>query len=427
VAATFLGFFRKLLNPSPETEQAPGPQGEVQADVFPADEEDEDDAAYSRNTVQERATKDTNYIPRQSGPMLKRSGDPALKYAQLGAQLIKAIGEGSAELFKEALDKVLRRAHAFRDIADRLDAIPATVSKIQKAILTKDYGYAAQMASTVSQDASLLTDDVVLLSTALIRTADTLGKAVEANDLMSASRQIQGIITTAEQFDKAAASRAEQLMQLVMRLDRAVKTRDFALITSLSGILARDATIVAAFVHEDVTPGSSSLPAEHDLEEMMAFIGEQMATRQFTALGTTARLLVYRAGLFSDPVMAQAVQLNLLSRQLRQALLEGKRDVALALAGNIARSAGIFRGPVLERTNALLDQCLQLEQAAQHKDYAAISNLSARVARTADLLTNLQVSRASQLVQNSTKVEQAIRRFDLAAASIILDGLPAAR
>ncbi|MBM3275778.1 MAG: hypothetical protein FJZ00_11535 [Candidatus Sericytochromatia bacterium] len=184
---------------------------------------------------------------------------------------------------------------------------------------------------------------------------------------------------------------------------------------------------MAAFVHEDVTPGAPPLPAEPDLEEMMALIGEQTATRQFSGLGTTARLLAYRAGLFSDPVMAQAVQLNSLSRQLRQALLEGKRDVALALAGNIARSAGIFRGPVLERTNALLDQCLQLEQAAQHRDYAAISNLSARVARTADLLTNLQVSRASQLVQNSTKVEQAIRRFDLAAASLTLDALPVAR
>ncbi len=396
----------------------------------PGGDDEADEAADGRSpyrTIQERPTKDTNYMPRRGGSMLTRTSDPALKYAQLGAQLIRAVGESSMEIFRDALGKLLRRAKAFRGIADRLDMIPVTVSKIQKAILTKDYSYAAQMASGLAQDSSLLTDDVVLMSTSLLRSADSLEAAFGANDLLAASRQIQGMVTMAEQFDQAASSRAENLMPLVTRLDRAVKTRDFALITSLAGILARDAAIVSAFVDEDAALAATALPPEPDLEAMMDLIGEMMATKQFSALAVGARLLVYRAGLFSDPVMAQAVQLNQLARQLRQVLLEGKRDVALALAGNIARSAGIFRAPVLERTNHLLDQCLQLEQAGQHKDYAAISNLAGRVARTADLLTNSQVSRASSLVAQSSKLEQAIRRFDLAAASTALDSLQGSR
>ncbi len=397
-----------------------------QASVFEPDDDD-DDAGITRHTLPTPLSRDTNYTPRSVGPMLKRTGDPALKYAQLGAQLIRAIGEGNPDLFSQNLDLVLRRVFAFKPIAVRIEGIGGTVANIQKAILTRDYSFAAHIASTLAQDASLLTDDVVLMSTALLKMGDSLEKAVSANDLMAASRQIQGLITTVEQFDGAASSRADQLFALVNRLDRAVKTRDFALITSLAGILARDATIVAAFVHEDVALAPPPLPEDPTLEEMMALLGEQMATRQFTALATAARLLVYRAGLFSDPVMAQAQQLNQLSRQLRQALLEGKRDVSLALSGNIARSAGVFRGPVLERTNNLLDQCLQLEQATQHRDYAAISNLAARVARTADLLTNSHVARASALVQQATRLDQSIRRFDLTAASGALDALPTTR
>lgn len=441
--------------PDPEDDQIPGGadgeddeagSGLWSATVYEADDEpytgvaDGDvDRSHSRTgdqaapagkrsqTLPAPLSRDTNYTPRSAGPMLKRTGDPALAYARLGAQLIRAIGEGNPELFRESLEKVLRRVHPFRSIAERIDGIQGTVARIQKAILTKDYAFAAQIAATLTQDASLLTDDVVLMSSALLKMGEALEKAVAANDLMAASRQIQGLVSTVEQFDAAASSRAEQLLHLVGRLDRAVKTRDFALITSLASILARDATVVAAFVNEDAVLTPPPLGEDPTLEEMMALVGEQMATRQFTALATTARLLAYRAGLFSDPVMAQAVQLNQISRQLRQALLEGKRDVALALAGNVARSAGIFRGPVLERTNHLLDQCLQLEQATQHKDYAAISNLAARVARTADLLTNAQVARASMLVQQSTRLEQAIRRFDLAGASATLEALPPAR
>ncbi|MBM3269219.1 MAG: hypothetical protein FJZ01_16380 [Candidatus Sericytochromatia bacterium] len=447
-AATIFDFIRKLFKAAPGStatveQRSDAPRVAWQAGVpedepvspfddpelaAAADDEDDPEVGEARphyRTIHVRPTKDTNYLPRTGGAMLTRTGDPALKYAQLGAQLIRAVGESSKELFDDALGKMLRRARAFRAIADRIAVIALTVSKIQKAILTKDYSYAAQMASTLAQDASLLTDDVVLMATAIVRSADSLEGAFGANDLMAASRQIQSLVTMAEQFDQKASSRADNLMQLVSRLDRAVKTRDFALITSLAGILARDATVVAAFVDEDAPSSASQMPPEPDLEAMMALIGEMMATRQFTALATGARLMLYRAGLFSDPVMAQAVQLNQLARQLRQALLEGKRDVALALAGNIARSAGIFRAPVLERTNNLLDQCLQLEQAGQHKDYAAISNLAARVARTADLLTNGEVSRASSLVQQSSKVEQAIRRFDLAAASGTLDSLQA--
>lgn len=396
------------------------------ADVF-EDDDDDDDAGITRKTLPMPLSRDTNYTPRSAGPVLKRSGDPAREYAQLGAQLIRAIGESNQGLFRQSLEVVLRRVYPFKPIAERIDGIQVTVARIQKAILTKDYGFAAQIASSLTQDASLLTDDVVLMASALLKMGEGLEKTVTDGDLMSASRQIQGLISTAGQFDAAASSRADQLLQLVGRLDRALRTRDFALITSLAGILARDATVVAAFVNEDAAVSPPPVPEAPSLEQMMALIGEQMATRQFTALATAARLMAYRAGLFSDPVMAQALQLNQISRQLRQALLEGKRDVALALSGNIARSAGIFRGPVLERTNHLLDQCLQLEQASQHKDYAAISNLAARVARTADLLTNLQVARASALVQQATKLDQAIRRFDLTSASAALDALPTTR
>ena len=172
MAATLRHFLRKLLRAGPDDgsasqstvltdreapsrprqEAATGEMGAGRwaSSVFEADDDD-DDAGITRRTLPTPLGRDTNYTPRSAGPMLKRTGDPALKYAQLGAQLIRAIGEGNPALFRESVDLVLRRVYPFRPIAERIEGIHGTVARIQKAILTKDYAFAASIASTLTQ------------------------------------------------------------------------------------------------------------------------------------------------------------------------------------------------------------------------------------------------------------------------------------
>ncbi|MGE5707340.1 MAG: hypothetical protein ACM3YO_03325 [Bacteroidota bacterium] len=364
---------------------------------------------------------------------LKNLGPQAstAKYAEVEAKLNDALKELNATKTRQALNELTKTGTAIEGNArDKEESIENGVQQLERILEQKDYSITSRLASTLINDANILTDPALELAREQGDLVKKIEKALSNKDRRTSKQDVGDLVQLTANLDELIKGKVDAINALSNKLQKALAEKDYHTVAGSSERIAKDTAILSVVysgkqIELTQETGVSVLASGGDrlanLKKKASELKKAIMERNFLGAMELARNISQSAALVAHPSLSKATGLLEQGDHLRKALKDRNKDACLMLASGVNKASGGFKGQSLDRSKQINDQWEKLQQASREKDYSVLLNTATSIWRETAILSDMVFFRATSLAQQIGRIEAAVKADDFNRALLSIE------
>lgn len=307
-------------------------------------------------------------------------------------------------------------------LSDKQKVFSSYEQQLGPAAGNRNFQALAFLAGNLVVDVSFLRDESLQQALRLLELAESLLRAVDGNGAPAIAAETAATLTA---FQATIQKKIQMVETLASKMLKAHQAKDYAMLSDVTGALARDTLILAQIssAREGAATSESTGLTATSASEKAALLDNQVAQlhqlildRNYLGVSDLARLVSQNCGVLADPSTGKAGQILQQAKQLQQALSGPESPAAAALSANLAKVSTIFNGPLMDKATQMEAQVAQLTAALKAMDHQKIFTMSITVSRSAAILLDSTIQKASLLAGFVPRIDSHVKAKDAPGA-----------